>query len=113
MSSQGLWFPVVFADKCDGCAPSGKPRCVDYCPNGVFLFKNGKAEVADPLSCVFGCRACESLCHSKAIRFPKPPVKTSFLRKDSDLRKTTCSICGKQYWTNRQSNVCMDCAKAK
>jgi uncharacterized OB-fold protein len=27
------------------------------------------------------------------------------------LWKTTCEKCGKKYWTNRQSKVCMDCEK--
>ncbi|MEM1539637.1 MAG: hypothetical protein QXW82_07625 [Candidatus Bathyarchaeia archaeon] len=25
------WYPTVFPEKCDGCAPFDKPRCVEYC----------------------------------------------------------------------------------
>jgi len=46
----GPWFPIIFSDKCDGCAKIGKPRCVEFCPNGVFMFQDGKAVVAYQLS---------------------------------------------------------------
>jgi len=105
------WYPTTFPEKCDGCAPYGKPRCVEYCPNGVFAFINGKAVVVNPHKCVSGCTACEPLCHKKAISFPKPqsamsPLKTG--EKDL-LRKITCRKCGKTFWTNRESDLCFDC----
>ena len=42
------WYPTIFPEKCDGCAPYGKPRCLEYCTNGVFAFIDGKAVVANP-----------------------------------------------------------------
>lgn len=32
--------------------------------------------------------------------------------KKSDLRKVTCPGCGLVYWTNRATDLCMDCEKA-
>jgi len=34
-------------------------------------------------------------------------------RKDSmsGLRKVTCPVCGLNYWTNRDTDVCSDCEK--
>jgi NAD-dependent dihydropyrimidine dehydrogenase PreA subunit len=105
------WYPTIFPEKCDGCAPFDKPKCVEFCPNGVFTFEGGKAVVAYPLKCVSGCTACEPLCHKKAITFPKrefafAPVKSG---DKGLLRKTTCVKCGKNFWTNRETNICMDC----
>jgi len=113
------WFPTIFEDKCDGCAKTGKPRCVEFCPNGVFEFRDGKAIVAHPDKCggsdtTFHCSACAPLCNKRAIVFPSSfasrccSPKGEKDKKDL-LRKTTCTICGKQYWTNRTTNICFDC----
>jgi hypothetical protein len=32
-----------------------------------------------------------------------PPAKKDW------LRKTTCPRCGKVYWTNKETDYCMDC----
>lgn len=115
---EGPWFPMIFSEKCDGCAKTGKPRCVEFCPNGVFEMKEGKAIVAFPAKCGDGystrhCSACAPLCHEKAIVFPSSFTSSCCQPKGeggSDmLRKTNCEICGKQYWTNRERNVCFDC----
>lgn len=114
----GPWFPTIFSDKCDGCAKTGKPRCVEFCPNGVFEMKEGKATVVHPAKCGGGCStlhctACASLCHKRAIVFPSSFTSGCCPPKGEGdkgmLRKTTCEVCGKQYWTNRESNVCFDC----
>lgn len=37
-------------------------------------------------------------------------------RKKSSLRKVTCPSCGKEYWTNRETeetDLCFDCEKAE
>jgi NAD-dependent dihydropyrimidine dehydrogenase PreA subunit len=106
-----LWFPIIFSDKCDGCVKTGRPRCLEYCPNGVYAFEEGKAVVANPTKCVKGCSSCVSLCHKKAISFPSRNI--SYVQvKDMDkgmFRKTTCTACSKQYWTNGENNVCFDC----
>jgi NAD-dependent dihydropyrimidine dehydrogenase PreA subunit len=105
------WFPIIFSDKCDGCGIIGRPRCVKYCPNDVYTFQEGKAVVANPTKCVKGCSACASLCHEKAISFPSRSM--SYMQvKDEDkgmIWKVTCPVCGKQYWTNRETDVCYDC----
>ncbi len=36
---------------------------------------------------------------------PKPEVRKS------DLRQVTCPACGLEYWTNRTTDVCLDCQK--
>ncbi|MCW4044407.1 MAG: hypothetical protein NWE94_02675, partial [Candidatus Bathyarchaeota archaeon] len=104
----------------DGCAKTGKPRCVEFCPNGVFEFQDGKAIVAYPAKCggncsTIRCSACAPLCHRKAIVFPQ--INTSFSQvKEEDkgmIRKTTCKVCGKHYWTNSVDDVCFDCEAKK
>jgi len=109
----GAWYPTIFPEKCDGCAKYGAPKCIEYCPNGVFALGEGKAVVANPHKCVNGCTACEPLCHKKAISFPKrASTFTSVTLKSKDLlRKTVCVKCGKEFWTNRESDICMDCEK--
>jgi len=32
-------------------------------------------------------------------------------KKKSGLRETTCPSCGLVYWTNRDTDVCMDCQR--
>ncbi|MCS7114830.1 MAG: hypothetical protein RMJ15_08005 [Nitrososphaerota archaeon] len=105
------WYPTIFPEKCDGCAKYGAPKCVEYCPNNVFSFKDGKAIVANPYKCVNGCTACEPLCHKKAISFPKPEAAvTSTGSGDKGLlRKTQCVKCGKVFWTNRKIDLCFEC----
>ncbi len=120
--SSSPWFPTIYSDKCDGCAKTGKPRCMEFCPNGVFEFIDGKAVVAHPIKCGGGsstlhCSACAPLCHKKAIVFPSSfasgcSPKGEEVKKDL-LRKTTCAVCGKQFWTNKESNICFDCAVKK
>jgi uncharacterized protein with PIN domain len=34
-------------------------------------------------------------------------------QKKSSLRKTTCPSCGREYWTNRSTDICFDCEKTK
>ncbi len=106
-----VWYPTIFPEKCDGCASFEKPLCVQFCPNRVFEIRDGKAVVAQPHKCVSGCSACEPVCHKKAISFPRR--MTTFSPAESEnkglLRKTTCPKCGKTYWTNRETDICLDC----
>jgi NAD-dependent dihydropyrimidine dehydrogenase PreA subunit len=121
MSYSDPWFPTIHFEKCDGCAKTGKPRCIEFCPNGVFELKDGKAVVAHPEKCGVGCStghctACAPLCHKRAIVFPSSATANCCNAKAADkdmLRKTTCEVCGKHYWTNMKSNVCFDCEKGK
>ena len=117
---EGSWFPTIFSDKCDGCAKTGKPRCAEFCPNEVFTFQNGKAVVSYPAKCGGGCStlrcsACAPLCHNRAISFPARNAMYSNLTQDNKdmIRKTKCKVCGKQYWTNRENDVCYDCEAEK
>ena len=119
-SSDGPWFPIIYQDKCDGCTKTGKPRCVEFCPNGVFELKDGEAIVANPAKCgggcsIIRCSACAPLCHKKAIIFPQrnsSNLPVTWDKKDL-IRKTTCRVCGKNYWTNRDEDVCFDCESQK
>jgi NAD-dependent dihydropyrimidine dehydrogenase PreA subunit len=114
--ASGPWFPTIFSDKCDGCIKAGKPRCVEFCPNGVFEFKDGKAIVAYPVKCggpcsTVHCSACAPICHKKAIVFPSRNTSCREKKEEEKgmIRKITCRVCGKQYWTNREANICFDC----
>ncbi|NWG11289.1 hypothetical protein HXY33_06045 [Candidatus Bathyarchaeota archaeon] len=111
----GTWYPTIFPEKCDGCIKFGKPRCVEFCPNGVLEFQDGKVVVAYPYKCVNGCTACEPLCHKKAISFPKRASTFTFAASEDKglLRKTVCIRCGKSFWTNREVDICMDCENKK
>ena len=41
-----------------------------------------------------------------------PPDLRPILKKPmSDLRNVTCPGCGLVYWTNRKTDVCIDCEK--
>jgi len=40
-----------------------------------------------------------------------PPELRPQPKKKSSLRKVTCPGCGLAYWTNRDSNLCMECEK--
>jgi NAD-dependent dihydropyrimidine dehydrogenase PreA subunit len=117
MGYNGPWFPTIYSDKCDGCAKTGKPRCVEFCPNGVFEFKDEKAIVAFPAKCggdcaTVRCSACAPLCHKKAIVFPLSSSSLGQAKEDKGMvRKTTCRICGKKYLTNREKDICFDCDK--
>lgn len=35
----------------------------------------------------------------------------AYTRKQVDLRKAKCPSCGKEYWTNRDTDYCLDCEK--
>jgi len=116
MASDVPWFPMIYSDKCDGCIKTGKPRCIEFCPNRVFEFEDGKAIVAHPVNCggdctTVRCSACAPLCHKRAIVFPSGSTRCSQLKgEDKDmLRKTTCKACSKQYWTNSEDDICFDC----
>ncbi|MEM2102018.1 MAG: 4Fe-4S dicluster domain-containing protein [Candidatus Bathyarchaeia archaeon] len=108
---QGVWYPTIFPEKCNGCASFEKPRCVEFCPHEVFEIKDGKATVVNPTKCIYGCTACEPICPKKAIKFPKKET-TSLVIETVDkglLRKIICSKCKKTFWTNRETEVCFDC----
>lgn len=111
----GPCFPIILDEKCDGCAKTGKPRCIEFCPNGVFEYRDGKAVVAYPAKCgsscsTVNCSACAPLCHKRAIIFPSRSASFVPVKQEDKgmIRKTTCKVCGKQYWTNREIDVCMD-----
>ncbi|MEM2968996.1 MAG: hypothetical protein QXJ40_02190 [Candidatus Bathyarchaeia archaeon] len=112
-NSEGPWFPIIYSDKCDGCAKTGKPRCIEFCANKVFEMRDGKAIVAQPLKCISGCTACEPVCPKKAISFPRRMATFSPAKSENKglLRKAVCPKCGKTYWTNRESDICLDCEK--
>ncbi|MEM3378318.1 MAG: hypothetical protein QW674_05170 [Candidatus Bathyarchaeia archaeon] len=111
--SFSAWYPTIFPEKCDGCVSFEKPRCGEFCTNGVLEMRDGKAVVAQPNKCVSGCTACEPICHKKAISFPKRMNTFSIAKSENKglLRKVACPKCGKTYWTNRASAICLDCEK--
>src|SRR5512136_2364369 len=107
---------MTLYEKCDGCAKTGKPRCVEFCPNEAFTFQDGKAWVSNPAKCGGGsttvhCSACAPLCHKRAIVFPQGTASLiDRTEKEKGLiRRTTCKVCGKVFWTNSEKDVCFDC----
>lgn len=40
-----------------------------------------------------------------------PELRPTRQRKKSLLRKVTCPGCGQVYWTNRATDLCVDCEK--
>lgn len=113
MIQRGSWFPVIYAERCNGCVGLDKPRCIHYCPNGVFNLEDDLAVVANPQNCIYLCSSCEPVCPRKAIAFPQrtaTPEKTKSKREEL-IRKTKCDVCGKIYWTNRETDVCLDCER--
>ncbi|MEM0049534.1 MAG: ferredoxin family protein [Candidatus Bathyarchaeia archaeon] len=106
------WYPTIFPEKCDGCLRFGEPRCIKFCPHGVYSFIDGKAVVANPQNCIYGCVACESVCPKKAILFPqRTPLGQSFRRDKCLLKRVKCEGCGKIFLTNKDTNLCLDCRR--
>ena len=42
-----------------------------------------------------------------------PPELRPRREKKSSLHKVTCSGCGLEYWTNRVTDLCMECEKRR
>jgi len=63
------WYPAVDSGGC-----IGNQDCIAFCPQEVFRWdvEAGHTVVAEPFNCVIGCRECEQVCVSQAIRFPSP-----------------------------------------
>ena len=40
-----------------------------------------------------------------------PELRSRPNKKKSSLRKVTCPGCGLVYWTNRETDLCMECEK--
>ncbi|MEW6568621.1 MAG: hypothetical protein AB1449_10745 [Chloroflexota bacterium] len=40
-----------------------------------------------------------------------PELRPKPQRKVGDLRQVTCPGCGMGYWTNRQTDLCLECEK--
>jgi hypothetical protein len=82
------------------------------------LLRMEKLVVSYPAECGGGrCpshySACASVCHKEAIVFPKANVSYVHIREEDKglIRKITCKIWGKKYWTDRELDVCFDCEK--
>lgn len=41
-----------------------------------------------------------------------PPELQPRLKEKGSLRRVKCSSCGKGYWTNRETDLCIDCERA-
>jgi NAD-dependent dihydropyrimidine dehydrogenase PreA subunit len=111
-SRRSSWYPVVFPEKCDGCQGLDTPKCIQFCPHGVFAILDGKAFVVSPQNCVNGCVACRPLCPKGAIEFPQD---AGFMRKKDKawtegLKQRTCKQCGRVFWTDSERDTCYDCS---
>jgi len=56
------WYPIIDYSRCVGCL-----TCVNFCPHGVYIEKNGKPFVKNKEACVDMCKGCEKICPEKAI----------------------------------------------
>jgi NAD-dependent dihydropyrimidine dehydrogenase PreA subunit len=74
MMSRGSWFPIIYTDRCNGCLGLEKPRCVQYCPNGVFSLKDKLVIVTNPHKCIDLCNSCEPVCLKKSDSLPKKDI---------------------------------------
>jgi len=101
------WFPTIYSDECDGC--NGGYKCVTYCPNAVLEIRDDKAFVVNPLSCIYGCSACASLCPKDAIMFPLKETTPNSTSKRSLFHRVVCRGCGKRFTTDRDVEYCFDC----
>lgn len=60
------WYPVVDADRCQGCL-----ECLNFCLFGVYgLDARQQLFVEQPDACRDGCPACARVCPAKAVIFP-------------------------------------------
>ena len=42
-----------------------------------------------------------------------PPELQPQPKRRGSLRKVTCPVCGKEYWTNRETDLCIDCERSR
>jgi len=55
-----------------------------------------------------------SSCSCKGEPFADlPPELRPKMKQKGSLRQTRCPLCGKEYWTNRETDLCFDCEKAE
>ncbi|MFQ6075775.1 MAG: 4Fe-4S dicluster domain-containing protein [Candidatus Bathyarchaeia archaeon] len=112
MSRSAVWYPTVFPNRCDGCESLERPRCIAFCPKGVFDIRNERAVVINPQDCVYGCIACQSVCPKRAITFPQRDYGTEKPIRDKGLlHRVKCRNCGKVFTTNRDTYLCLECEK--
>jgi hypothetical protein len=106
-----------FSDICDGCAKTGKPRWVEFCPNGVFLFQDGNALVAYPTKCGNGCSTLAAqrvylFAIKRQLAFHRKfRERANGERRQRFASKDHLQSMRKQYWINRETDVCFDCEK--
>lgn len=72
------WAPTIDRDACIGCG-----KCLETCPNGVFVLDEaeGKMEVGVPSNCVVLCDKCAAFCDQDAIRFPNKEEIKALLKR--------------------------------
>jgi len=59
------WYPVIDYKKCVGCL-----ACYKFCQNKVYIVKDGKPFVKNPLNCIESCRGCQKgACNNDAITY--------------------------------------------
>lgn len=110
MMRRGSWFPIIYPDLSNGCAGLEKPRCVQYSPNVVFNLRENMVIVTNPHNCIYLYTSCELVCPRKAIAFSRrtsTPTKRINMKKML-IRKTKCDVCDKIYWTNIETDMCLD-----
>ena len=50
-------------------------------------------------------------CMTDTLSDLPPELRPKQVPRKSSLRKVTCPACGLTYWTNRQTDLCMDCER--
>lgn len=80
LRSKIQWSPKIDYKKCISCG-----QCVDFCPTGVFEFREEEGKkvsvVKNPNSCVVFCRGCEDVCSAGAITHPSEEETRKIIEK--------------------------------
>lgn len=71
---QIAWYPTILEDECNNCG-----KCIEFCPEKVFAWENGRVIVHSPYDCQVGCESCARICPCKAITFPPQAILRGLL----------------------------------
>lgn len=83
-SDSDAWYPTIDKDRCTECG-----ACLDFCPFGVYEWRNDRVTVVNPSKCKNNCPSCARNCPQEAIIFPKyerSPINGGEERQEQAMR---------------------------